>query len=113
MRISSRLCVRGPHHEVGTRHPRALPLITDLSPNKEAVTLAVHYVVAEMIGAVPSVVFQQIAARLSDGPVYVDRMRSAQRARKTSTGWLPSLPSPTRRSRNSMAVSCQYRAHSD
>ena len=45
--------------------------------------------------------------------VCVHHVRSAQRARKASTNWLSSLPSPTRRSRNSMILSCHYRAHSE
>jgi hypothetical protein len=36
LRISSRLYLDGPQHEVGARHRRALPLIIDLSPDKEA-----------------------------------------------------------------------------
>src|SRR5260370_28672878 len=41
--------------------------------------------------------------------VCVHHVRSAQRARKASTSWWSSLPSPTRRSRNSMIVSCSGR----
>jgi hypothetical protein len=30
--------------------------------------MAVHYIVAQQIGAIPSVVFEDIARRLPDGP---------------------------------------------
>lgn len=44
-------------------------LIRQADPRDLLVAMAVHYIVAEQIGAVPFVVFEDIARRLPDGPL--------------------------------------------
>jgi hypothetical protein len=44
-------------------------LVRQTDPRDLMVGMAVHFIVAEQIGAVPSVVFEDVASRLPDGPL--------------------------------------------